>query len=70
MNGKQIKPKLLQAVTIRKSIIPDNRRVVLHNAGAGLYFIVQAETNDGKLASTAPFSLFLRREDFVFTHWE
>lgn len=65
-----MKVKLIQAVTIRKSIIPDKRRVLLHDAGAGLYFISQAETNDGVLKSTQPFSLFLRREDFVPTFWK
>lgn len=65
-----MKIKTFQAVTIRKSIIPDKRRVVLQPVGAGLFLIVQAETDKGELKPTFPFTLFLQRLDFVPTHWK
>lgn len=60
----------MQVCTIRKSIIPDNRRAIVANVGAGLYLILKAETNQKQLKPTAPFTLFLRREDFVPTFWK
>ena len=64
-----MKIKNFKAVTTRKSIIPNNRRVILQPVGAGLFLIVQAETDKGELKSTAPFTLFLQRADFLPSSW-
>ena len=59
------KAKPFQAKTIRLSIIPADRRVVLQAAGAGLFRILKAETKSGQLRPTAPMTLFLRKGDFA-----
>lgn len=56
--------KTFNAITIRKSILPEGRKVELSDTGGGHYLIVKAETDTGAMKSTEPFTLFLRSEDF------
>lgn len=55
----------INAVTTRTSIIASGRKVVLLQVSPDSWLIVKAETDKGKMRSTAPFTLFLRKGDFA-----
>ena len=60
--------KQFEAITVRETIVPGQRRVLLQPAGAGLFLVVKSESNEGKLVSTWPFTIFIREEDFCLTN--